>query len=374
MEANAVRQAQMYPDPVRIEKLTAGLGKVRARLVRDVSTGILRSGSLRLTHIAQELRESISLHATHKRLSRNLGDPCLGEHLQQRILELGTKNMDPDTRIILDCFDITKQYARKMEFIEQFESSADESLAGFHACEVIASDQSTFWPLDLAVWSSNLPDFLSEQELILDLVTRVRKATGERGILVVNAALGDTDGLLVPWANDPSNRFIVRLHDNRELEFAGKRLTSLKIFDCCERPYGKLVFKYDKLIEEQFFVDFGCVPVRLPGAEDRPLWLVCAMVEGGYKYLVLTSDPRVETREGLERVVRAYLTRVQVVSTLMVARKKTDFDDARVHSFRRLENLLRLYHAGLYSGFGTSHLPMIDAGITYDRRTMYSPG
>ena len=59
-------------------ELCTGLGKVVSRFVEEMVFGISASGSVVLTRIARSLEEGISLHDTHKRLSRNLGKVGIG--------------------------------------------------------------------------------------------------------------------------------------------------------------------------------------------------------------------------------------------------------------------------------------------------------
>ena len=59
------------------DELGSDLGRVGYKFVRDMLVGIQRTRSVNLTDIAKSLNESIRLHATHKRLSRNLDNPAL---------------------------------------------------------------------------------------------------------------------------------------------------------------------------------------------------------------------------------------------------------------------------------------------------------
>ena len=97
--------------------LTVGLGKVASRFVEDMLTGMLIAGSVRLTEIARALDESIPLHSTHKRLSRNLGNPRIGEMVAGNLLEAGANMVRDDTLLVIDVFELVKLYAEKMEYL-----------------------------------------------------------------------------------------------------------------------------------------------------------------------------------------------------------------------------------------------------------------
>ena len=57
------------------DELGGDLGRVGYKFVRDMLVGMQRTRSVNLTDIAKSLNEDIRLHATHKRLSRNLDNP-----------------------------------------------------------------------------------------------------------------------------------------------------------------------------------------------------------------------------------------------------------------------------------------------------------
>jgi hypothetical protein len=62
-------------------ELGHNLGRVGNKFVSSMLLGIHRTRSVNLTNIARGLNEGIRLHATHKRLSRNLDDLDLSRTL-----------------------------------------------------------------------------------------------------------------------------------------------------------------------------------------------------------------------------------------------------------------------------------------------------
>ena len=56
---------------------------------------------------------------TEDRLSRNLAAPALAPHLLQRLAEMGSPRVSSRTVLCLDLSDVRKEYARKMEYLDQ---------------------------------------------------------------------------------------------------------------------------------------------------------------------------------------------------------------------------------------------------------------
>jgi len=94
-------------------ELCKGMGSVASRFVEEAVFGISASGSVRLTEIGRALEEKIDLHATHKRLSRNLADESLEHSIGANVLKLGSKHINENTLLIVDPSDIQKNTPRK---------------------------------------------------------------------------------------------------------------------------------------------------------------------------------------------------------------------------------------------------------------------
>ena len=83
-------------------ELCTNVGKTSSRFIEEMIFGLSASGSVRLTEIGRSLEEDIALHATHKRLSRNLADKSLGPTVEKKVLELGAKRITEKTLLIID--------------------------------------------------------------------------------------------------------------------------------------------------------------------------------------------------------------------------------------------------------------------------------
>ena len=107
-------------------ELCSDLGVVASRFVEEAIFGISSSGSVKLTEIGRALEERIPLHATHKRLSRNLAKPQLEHAVGRNILRLGARRIKENTLLIVDPSDIQKKYAQKMQYLAQVHDGSEK--------------------------------------------------------------------------------------------------------------------------------------------------------------------------------------------------------------------------------------------------------
>jgi len=359
----------------RIDDLTEALGKVRARFVQDIIAGITASKSLRLSRIAEALTEEIPLHATHKRLSRNLADENIGRILTDRILARVADRVTEDTRIVLDKSEIVKKFATKMQYLDEVNVDGEHHL-GYRICEVLASDFQSlnFTPMSFALWSSATPGFKSEQEEVVKLIQKVQMATDSRGTLVLNASLADNDEVLDHLVSEPRSRFIVRLYGSRELLHRRTLKTASRLVDEHELPYSASAFKYKDDRERQYCLQYGYFPVKLPSLPNRSLSLVVVRCdsydvpdrEPAFYYL-LTSLPVRMNFKVLLKVVEAYTTRVRVVGTNRLIHDKIHLDDLRVLTYHRIRNLVALMMATMYS-HAYNGVQTLEDGLTFRRK------
>lgn len=325
-------------------ELSERFGQVSTRFVEEMIYGLSSGGSVRLTEISRSLEEDIPLHATHKRLSRNLAKQDLEKEIGQKVLEHGACRVQKDTLLIVDPSDLTKKYAEKMEYLAQVRDGSDKTIgSGYWLCDVIGCNvgSNEITPLAETFWSQKAPDFVSENKEVQTLVERVRKATEGRGILVYDRG-GDRRNLLLPWTQDEKCRYLVRQRGDRQLLYKGKMKTELDIAECCKMPYSETIIKEKDGAEKAYFLDYGFLPVRLPEHPKRPLWLVVVKGLGKKPLMLLTTEPMRRNRKTLKWALDAYLTRWRIEETIRFMKQSYNFEDVRVMTYQRLKNMATL--------------------------------
>jgi len=120
--------------------LAQGLGKVASKFVQDAVTGIYLAKSVNLTEIAHALDEDIAIHATQKRLSRNLGRANIRDAVSEALLTMAARRVHKDTTLNVHVRDLTKRYARKMQYLFSPEPSPVQNPNGYRICEVVACE------------------------------------------------------------------------------------------------------------------------------------------------------------------------------------------------------------------------------------------
>ena len=331
-------------------ELCKGMGVVISRFVEEAVFGLSASGSVRLTEIGRALEEKIPLHATHKRLSRNLADESLEQDLGRNVLELGCRHINEDTLLIVDPSDIQKKYAQKMQYLAEVRDGSEDTIGkGYWLCEVVGCEvgSNQIIPLAQQLWSQNAPDFKSDNDEILHLVERVRQSTGGRGIIVYDRG-SDRRRLLVPWTQDDTCRYLVRQRGDRHLLYKRKAKSGLELASSCKTPYSAKIIKEKEGEEKTYFIEFGFMPVRLPECPKRPLWLVVVKGFGKTPLMILTTEPMRRNRKVLWWAVEAYLTRWRVEDTIRFIKQSYDFEDIRVLTYNRLKNMATLVLAASY--------------------------
>lgn len=155
-------------------------------------------GSVRLTEIGRALEEAIPLDKTKTRLSRNLAHEEIGQHVGAAVLKEGAERIKDRTLLILDPSDLTKAYARKMEYLAKVrDGSAGKITSGYWLCHVVGveNNDNAIIPLHAHLYSQDAPGFLSENAEILMAVDQVSTACQGRGVWVVDRG-GDRGALL----------------------------------------------------------------------------------------------------------------------------------------------------------------------------------
>ncbi len=340
------------------DRLGSPMGKVDHKFVDGMLRGIHYARSVNLTEVAKQLRENITLHATHKRLSRNLDNPELAIDLGERLLKLGAAKVRSDTRLVVHVYDLNKKYARKIEYLSDPDASAH---TGFKVCEVLANNSASeaYVPLLARVWSDKVPSYVSDTDEILKAVRQVFKATGNKGLLCIKDKCQLSDNSLRPLIQDPSFDFIAMTTvEPVPVIYRNEQHLLHELIEQVETRYGKTMFK---LIPEgylgkvrtdlDFFMHAGALSIKLPHC-DRPLSLIALKSKtayvGEFTTPMLTSHTNLRSRKSLMGLVESFLRSQDVVVAHKSLRDTFNPADFRVLTYTRLQLLLTLLQAVIH--------------------------
>jgi len=350
------------------DQLAAGLGRVSKRFVGDVLVGMLRSRSVRIWDIAAALDKPVRIHATHKRLSRNLARQGLADTISRNLLSMTARRVKQETPLVTHVYPLQKKYARKMEFLVDAEALPETGYPAYQVCEVVAYDpiSGVLMPIAAHIWSRNAPDYVDDSDEILSVLKRVQEATAGRGVFFLDADVGALMLRAEPFANSVSRdafRYVTAVSGRVELLHEGHLKFINEIPHLVERPFGVTTYKWIRgaqnvEVETAVVCSFGSNEVSLPETPEKPLSLIVvdwdipsarrAEGEQGEPLIYLSSEPAVKEREQLARIVETTFQLPDVVRAIASQKEAFNFSQVRVLTYDRLRVLLGLLHATIY--------------------------
>jgi len=339
------------------ERFASRFSRPKLRFLEEMLYGIQASKDSKLSNIGRALEETIPLKKTEERLSHHLGQKGMAQSIHHQIAKMGASRIKRETFLVIDPSDIQKPYAAKMPFLATVrDGSTGELGPGYWTCHVIGceSDSRRMTPLYQALWSAEAPDFESENFEILRAVDTVREGTGEQGIWVMDRG-GDREKLLKPFL-ERQMRFIVRLVGDRHLLSRGRPVPARDLAEGCRMLYAENIVKEEKGKETHHHLEFGFLPVKLPG-RDEPLSLVVVTGLGAEPMMLLTNLGMRKNFKVLWQVVEGYLSRWMVEETIRFIKQSYNLEDLRVLDYDRLKNLVAIvlavaFFAGTVLGEG----------------------
>lgn len=328
--------------------LSEGLGKRAEVFVSQMVYGIQASESVLLTEVGRTLEEPIALRKTENRLSRNLQRPELEGTLQDNILCMAQKHVSDDTLLIIDPSDVSKKYAKKMEYLAWVRDGSAHDLArGYWTLHVIGAQLGSdkIVPLYQRLWSADAPDFVSENEEVLRAVDALMAHVGRRGIFVYDRG-GDRINLFGPLL-DKQARFLFRLVGNRNLIYNRKTMLAQDVARGCPCRHAKTIVRIEDGKERTYTLRFGFRNVKLPG-RCEPLYLLVVHGFGPEPLMLLTTEPLRRSFQCRWRMVQAYLKRWTIEETIRYVKTCYDVENVRVLNYQGLQNLMPLLLAVMF--------------------------
>ena len=141
-------------------ELSSGLPKPGRRFIAEMLYGIQARQSERLTEIGRALEERIPLRKTQYRLCRQLQRQGLWERLTRTLCRMAASRIEELKLLILDLSDVSKKYAKRMEYLARVHDGSEDGLAnGYWTLAVVGAEpgKPTALPLYNRLYSQRSP-------------------------------------------------------------------------------------------------------------------------------------------------------------------------------------------------------------------------
>ena len=338
------------------------IGRVGYKFLVDMLDGIHQTRSVNLTTIARGLNEKIRLHATHKRLSRNLDDEDILNVLSNALLHKGAAAVQADTKLIITMHDLNKKYASKIEYLSEL---GKEEQSGFRVCEVLAvnHEAESYFPLYKSIWSDQIPGFVDDATEVIKVIDKVFEATNNKGMLVLDDLTLSSNVITEVILQSRFNFISMANHFAPEVEFEEEIYSASSLADKLETSFGKMMFKYvpgdpiDSIGKDvDLFVHAGAFSVKLVKT-DEMLSLITLKTRnrfvGEVSVPILTTAKNLKSRKKLMGLVDSYLSKNDVLLQHRYYRERFDLSGFRVLKFSRLNLLITLVQAVMFYEIST---------------------
>jgi hypothetical protein len=250
--------------------------------------------------------------------------------------------------LILDLSDISKKYARKMEYLAGVHDGSEGGVGiGYWLLQVIGAEtgKHVVVPLYHRLYSQRSPDHQSENVEILTAIEMISQASRGRGVWVIDRG-GDRDKLLFPLMKN-KHKFLIRLNQGRFLIYQGRAMDDLEIARGCPMLYLESIIKEENGQARCLRLEFGLRPVTLPGRPEA-LSLVVVRGLGEEPLMLLTNVELKKTRKSLWWAVQSYLTRWTIEETFRFIKQSYQLEDIRLLTYVRLQNMMAFVQAAAY--------------------------
>jgi len=214
--------------------------------------------------------------------------------------------MREDTLLIIDPSEITKKYAKKMEYLDKVRDDSEKGLSsGYWACDEVAAEagEPDIVPLYHELYSTVTNAFISGNTEILRFIERISEKAGNCGIYVMYR--GGDQGTMINPPLDDERRFLVRLVGTRHLVYRGRGVKARRLAESCPLSYAERLVKEKKGKEKHYSLKFGFLRVQLPHRSEQ-LYLLVFKGFGVEPLMLLTNVAMRTKRSVLRRALDAY--------------------------------------------------------------------
>ncbi len=350
--------------------------KPELRCIREMTTGILKTGTVLVNKIASGICDNVSLSQTTKRFRNHYNKTNFFKKLFKGHIHSVKNKIHHGDYILFDGSDIQKKYAKTMEGLDYVKDGDKDSIGlGYWLLDVVHfSKEQEMTPLynklysfDCGAKSENLEikDAFDEINALIDKqVTKIFDRGMDRPIC--------RDFIIADQGN-----FNLRLKKTTKLIYKGKELAVNKISREVSLFTILTATRIHKNKKQRLTYKCGAIKVQYK-IKDKTydLWLVVTKREnGGYCWL-LTRSPKEDLTEIIEEAFISYGFRWKIEEYHRHIKECYNLEDIQIKTFDGLQSMLAILTIAMsiiYSSLSSLHPRLIlESGIkTMNKEKLY---
>jgi len=325
-----------------VDGLTEGCTKPQSKFVRDLVYGMITSQSIMLSDTARSLGEKTKLLYTEKRLSRNLNSDRLSdENLRKNYLSQ-MKHWTKGAVIAVDMTDITKPYSQSQEYLARVR---DESKKGFGngywaVCINALRPDGKHLPLWLHVYSSQSPDFTSQNKEIRRAIDTVRPYVANNAVWVMDR--GFDSEFFFNLMDQHNCTWVIRQTAHRKIIYRGKPIKLVEHAKGLATPHAASLVFWQKGKRRARTIRFGSAIVTLKTSPKQRQVIIARRISG-HPLVFLTNDTNVNP-DNVLRLIKAYIGRWSCEEATRLIKQVFKLENVRALKYRGIKRLALFAH------------------------------
>ena len=323
------------------KKISENCTKPTSKFVLDMQYGLAKSGSCLISNIARALDEDIKLSSTIERLCDNLSNMYKEDKKtiwDNYLNEVKNNIKEKDNVALFDDSDINKEYSKKLEDLDRVidASSQDKKIVnGYHKCEATVLTKNEKQPISVysKIYSCKSADFKSMNAYTLESIKAVEEVCGKDFTGIFDR--GFDDNKIYDYMSKNGHNFVIRLDDERQLLFKGKR-RSVGEVSKTRKGKIKMITLFDNNDEKELMISY--TKAILPyNKKEYTLVIVYGLSED--KPMKLLTNLEYAEKEEVIKIVRLYLSRWRIEEYFRGKKQEYDLENMRVRTLESMNNL-----------------------------------
>jgi len=334
-------------------KISENIWKVEAKTTLDMIFWLISGWNILLSEIWRNLKEKINIKQTVKRLSRNLfnfKEEYINE-IKDNLLLQNKKEINSETVITLDWWDINKNWALKMENLKKVHDWSTGKIELWYCLNsIVATNIDKNWnpkniPLNLKLYSTKSESFISENNESIKIIDEVIKIIWIVWIWVFDRWY-DRKRWIIKEILERGITFIIRAIWTREVIRIknGKKVKIKTLADNIKTRKKITYFEYkiDKNKEKRKIKQYsrvGFERIKIPWIKEELTLCVLKKLNWAVSMMMLTNMD-IKTNNDVVKVFSKYSSRWWVEDTFKFMKQEFQLEKIMLKNYKSLQNMM----------------------------------